>query len=131
MTSTDDDSARIPVIEEQVFVEKVAAITDRVRVTTRVETRDLVVEEMLRRGSLDIERTEADREVLEAPAPRHEGDALVISLVEERLVKRLFVVAEVRVRQTTTSETVSLPATVRTMHATVERGDDFTTGGSL
>ena len=131
MNPDENDSTRIPVIDERIVVDKVAAVTDRVRVSTATETRDVVVEDVVRRGALGIERMAVDREVSEAPPPRHEGDLLVISVVEERLVKRLFVIEEVRIRQTTTSENVSLPTTLRTMRATVVRDDDSTTGGRL
>ena len=123
-----DDQTRVPVIEEQVTVTKMATATDRVRVRTVVDEHEVVVDEILQRGSLAVERTAIDREVAEAPPPRREGDLLVISVVEERLVKRLFVVEEVRIRETTTSQPVSLPATVRTMRAVVEHDDPSPTG---
>ena len=121
----------IPLIEERIVVDKVAAVTDRVRVSTTVETRDVIVEDVVERGALNVERVAVDREVSAAPPPRQEGNLLVISVVEERLVKRLFVVEEVRIRQTTTSETVSLPSTVRSTRATIEHPQEPTTGGSL
>lgn len=62
-----DDMTRVPLLEEQVVVDKVAAVTDRVRVSTTVETREVVVEENLLRGQLGVERTVMDRKVAEAP----------------------------------------------------------------
>lgn len=129
--NTDDETTRVPIIEEQVVVDKIAVVTDRIRVSTSVETRDVVVEDILRRGDLGIERMAVNREVATAPPPREDGDLLVISIVEERLVKRLFVVEEVRIRQTTTSEAVSLPTTLRSTRATVEHPEQSTTGGRL
>lgn len=131
MSANTEDLTRIPIVEEQLFVDKVDVVTDKIRVSTTVQTRDVVVEDVVRRGELGIERTAVDREVGEAPPPRHEGDVLVISVVEERLVKRLFVIEEVRIRQTTTTEPVSLPATLRTMRATVAHGEDSIIGGRL
>ncbi len=132
MYPDDQNHTRVPIAEERVVVDKVASVTDRVRISTIIETRDVTVDEIIRRGAIAIERTALDREVSAAPPPRHEGDLLVISVVEERLVKRLFVVEEVLIRQTTTSEAVSLPATLRTMRATVEHDEDPTsTGGRL
>ena len=129
MTIDHDDQLRVPVIEEQVAVTKVAVPTDRLRVRTVVDQREILIEDVLQRGSLDVERIAVNREVAEAPPPRREGDLLVISVVEERFVKRLFVVEEVRVRETVTSQPVSLPATVRTMRAVVEH-DDLPTGAT-
>ena len=127
----DDGESRIPIVEEQVVVDKVAAVTDCIRVATTIETREVVIEDILRRGRLDIERMTLDREVREAPPLRQDGDLLIISVVEERLVKRLFVVEEVRVRQTDTSQAVSVPTTLRSMRATIEHPEPSTTGGRL
>ena len=131
MSTNQDGSAHLPIIEEQAFVTKVEAVTDRVRVRTGIETRDEIIEDVLTIGSLDVDRTAVSREVSEAPAPRQDGDVLVISVVEERLVKRLFVVEELRIRQTSNTKVVSLPVTLRSTRATVERDEDFTTAGSL
>ena len=129
MTDERAGDTRIPLFEEALVVDKTHAVTDRVQVRTTTETRDVVVDEILRRGSLEIERIPVDAEVQEAPQVRHEGDLLVIPVVEERLVKRLFVVEELRIRQQTTTEHVSLPTTLRSMHATIEHDQDITTGG--
>lgn len=131
MSPVPEEPHRIELVEEQAFVSKVEQVTDRVRVSTLIETRNVLVEDVVKQGALAIERVAVDREVGDAPPPRHEGDVLVISLIEERLVKRLFVVEELRIRQTTTSEGVSLPTTLRTMRATVEHRDEPTTGGRL
>ena len=131
MITDDSDEKRIPLVEERVVVDKVAAVTDHLRVSTTVENRDVIVEDVVERGALDVERVAVDREVSAAPPLRQEGNLLVISIVEERLVKRLFVIEEVRIRQTTTSEAVSLPSTVRTMRATIEHAEKLTTGGPL
>lgn len=120
---TDSDTERrIPLFEEQLDIAKVETVSDRVRVTTHVETRDVIVEDQVERGTLTIERIAVDRMVDEAPAPRHEGDTLIVSVVEERLVveKRLFVIEELRIACTSTVEAVTIPHTVRTMRATVE-----------
>ena len=131
MQPRDDQHDYIPIVEEQVVVEKVVGVTDRVRVSTTTESREVIVEDVLRHGTLGIERLAVDREVADAPPPRHDGDLLVISLVEERLVKRLFVIEEVRIRQTTTREAVSLPTTLRKTRVTVEHPEEPTTGGPL
>ena len=131
MHSDEDGESRIPIVEERVVVDKVAAVTDRVRVGTTVETREVLIDDTVRRGRLSIERTTMDREVDEAPPPREEGDMLVVSIVEERFVKRLFVIEEVHIRQTTTSEAVSLPVTLRTMRATIEHSEQSQTEGRL
>lgn len=93
------------------------------RVRTIVEMIDAPIEALLRVGHLDVDRIAVDREVAEAPTPYQDGDTLVISIVEERLVveKRLFVVEEVRVTQSSRSEAVSTSMPLRRTRAVIER----------
>ena len=113
--------------EEQLLVRKRQVDTGRVRVRTLVDEHEAVVRETLNRGVVSVERVAVEREVPSAPEPREEGDVLVISIVEERAVveKRLFVVEELRVRREIVSEHVSLPTTLRSMRAVVERDNDY------
>lgn len=113
--------------EEQLLVRKRQVDTGRVRVRTLVDEHEAVVRETLNRGVVSVERVAVEREVPSAPEPREEGDVLVISIVEERAVveKRLFVVEELRVRREVVSEHVSLPTTLRSMRAVVERDNDY------
>ena len=98
-------------------------VTDRLRVSTRIEERPVLIEDVVERGNLSVARVAVERAVSEAPAPREEGSTLIVSIVEERLFveKRLFVVEELHITRTTTTERVAIPETVRTMRATVER----------
>jgi uncharacterized protein (TIGR02271 family) len=126
-----EDERSIPLYEEQLDIGKVQAITDRVHVSTHVDERTVLIEDTIERGDLTIERIAVDRAVAEAPEPRHEGDTLIVSLVEERLVveKRLFVVEELRITRRSTTEHVTIPETVRTMRATVEHAKPSPTTG--
>ena len=123
--SQGDSERTIPLYQEHVSVQKAEAVTDRLRVMTHVEERYIVVEEDVERGQLMVERVAIERPVSQAPEPRQEGDTLIVSIVEERLVveKRLFVIEELRITRTTATEHVSIPETVRTMRATVEHTD--------
>ncbi len=130
MPETDATPWAIPIIEEEVTVDKVAVTTDAVRVHTSVETHDILVEDQLERGVLRIERIAVDRAVDVAPAPRDEGDTTIVSVVEERLVieKRLFVVEEVHVTRERTQERVVIPVTLRRTQATIEHPSQESTG---
>ena len=121
----DDSERTIPLYQEHVSIEKTEAVTDSLRVSTHAEEHVVLVEENVERGHLSIERVAIERAVLEAPEPRQEGDTLIVSVVEERLVveKRLFVIEEVRITRTSTTEYVSQTETVRTMRATVEHAE--------
>jgi uncharacterized protein (TIGR02271 family) len=124
MTEDEPDRA-IPLYQEQLHVTKAEVVTDRVRVTTSTDERAVTIEDTLERGHLRVERIAVERAVAQAPEPRQDGDTLIISVVEERLVveKRLFVVEELHITRTSITERVSIPETVRTMHATVGRAE--------
>lgn len=119
------DERTIPLFEEQLDVGKVEAVTDRLHVSTHVEERSVLVEETVERGNLTVERFAVDRAVETAPEPRQDGNTLIVSVVEERLVieKRLFVIEELHITRVTTTESVALPETVRSMRAVIERAD--------
>ena len=120
-----DDERTISLHEEQIDITKVEAVTDRLYVSTHVDQRAVLVEDTVERGKLTIERIAVDRAVTDAPEPRQDGDTLIVSVVEERLVveKRLFVIEELRITRTSTTDRVAFPETVRTMRATVERAN--------
>ena len=121
--SDDRAEERVALVEEQISVAKRQVETDRVRVRTVVDAEQVLVEEMLSTGHLDVTRVAVDREVASAPAPHQDGDTLVIPIVEERLVveKRLFVVEELRVTRSSRDEAVSVPVSLRRMRAVIER----------
>ncbi len=121
--ANDDTQRTVPLFEEQLNVGKAAVVTDRLRISTIVEERPVTIDSTIERGDLNVERVAVERAVAQAPEPRQEGDILIVSIVEERLVveKRLFVVEELRITRTTTTEQVSVSETVRTMRATIDR----------
>lgn len=123
----------IPLLEEQLNVTKTQVVTDQLRVSTAVEERDVLIEDVVERGGLHVERIEVERLVAEAPEPRQEGDTLIVSIVEERLIveKRLFVIEELHITRTSTIERVAFPETIRTMRATVEHASTPSTGREI
>ena len=125
-------SGTISLLEEELHLGKTEVVTDHVHVRTSVEHRNLVIEDSLLRGDLSIERVAVELMVTASPEPRYEGDTLIVSVVEERLVieKRLFVVEELRIARTSSSVPVSISETVRVMHATVERTPTSSTTGN-
>ena len=118
---SDTDEVRVPLVEERVQIEKVEVETDRVRVRTIVDEHSETVEQVLQTGRLDVRHIPLDQEVAEAPAPRQDGDTLIVSIVEERLVKRLFLIEEVHITQSSHAEAVSVPVSLRRMRAVVEQ----------
>jgi uncharacterized protein (TIGR02271 family) len=92
----------IPVVEEQVELAKQQVETGRVRISKTVESRDVVVDEPLRRERVSVEHVPLNQVVTgDVPKIREEGDVTVIPILEERLVTRteLVLVEEVRIRR--------------------------------
>ena len=93
-----DDPLVVAAIEESVRLDKVATDRGGYRITKQVTTNDEVVDELVRHRDVRIERRPVG-ERLEGgslPAPRYEGETLVIPVVREVLVteKRLVVVED-------------------------------------
>jgi len=130
MIADDADMARVQLVEERLHVETVEVQTDQVRLRTVTDERTETVRHVVQTGRLDVVRLPLDQEVTDAPPPRHEGDTLVVSLVEERLVKRLFLVEEVRVTRSSHAETLETAVSLRRMRAVVEQdgADQQSTG---
>ena len=127
-----DGDRTVPLYEERIDVAKMQAVTDRVRVSTHVDERAVLIEELIERGDLTIERIAVERPVTQAPEPRQEGDTLIVSVVEERPVveRRLFVVEELRITRSSVTRRVTIPETLRTMRATIEREDSSPATGT-
>jgi uncharacterized protein (TIGR02271 family) len=118
-----DEYAAIPLVEERLSVAKRTVESARVRVRVSVEERQETVTEQLARDDVQIERVPRNERLTQMPHVRLEGSTTIIPVVEEVLVveKALVLVEEIHVRRVTESETVEIPATLRSERATVER----------
>jgi uncharacterized protein (TIGR02271 family) len=118
-----EEDAVLPVMEEQLNIEKRVIESGRIRVHKKVETTESVVDEPLLHQGYDIERIPLNRVVDGMPESRYDGDTLILPILEEVLVveKRLILKEEVRI--TPKREEVRDPQThtVRREHAEVER----------
>lgn len=123
MSSISAPEDRVPIVEEEARISKRLVPSGHVRVRTVTDIRDEVLSESLERSGLSVERRAVEREVPSAPPPRGEDGATVISLVEERLVlkRALFVIEEVVIRHTTTTEQIEVPVSLRSTRAVVEQ----------
>ncbi|MDT5269637.1 MAG: hypothetical protein QOH49_1823 [Acidobacteriota bacterium] len=97
--SFDEIAAVVPVMEEELRVGKRVVEPGRVRVTKTVHEREEVVDELLMREEYDVERVPIDAFVDGPVGPRHEGETLIVPVLEEVLVveKRLVVREELRI----------------------------------
>jgi uncharacterized protein (TIGR02271 family) len=96
-----DERLVIPVIEEEVTVEKQVVETGKVRVSKRISEHEELVDVPLFREEVTVERVPVNLIVAERPPVRQEGDTMIIPVVEEQIVvqKKLLLVEELRVRK--------------------------------
>lgn len=100
----DTASKIIPVIEEQIHIQKHAVDQGGYRLSKKVSIRHETVDEPLVSRSVQIERHAVGRllPTMESPPARREGTTMIFSVVEEVLVteKRLMLKEEIHVTQT-------------------------------
>src|SRR5215213_6119807 len=116
-------AAVVPVIEEELRVGKRVVETGRVRIRKTVHEHEEVVDEPLMREEYDVERVPIDEFVDGPVGPRHEGETLVVPVLEEVLVveKRLVVREELRITRKRTEEREARRVTLLSEEVSVER----------
>ena len=120
---TRDDEVTIALHAEALEVSRRSVEGATVRVETLVHVRDAVVDEMLAREDVVIERVNIRQIVDVAPGVREEGDTIIIPVIEEVLVteRRLFLKEEVRIRRVKTTERYREVVALREEEAVVTR----------
>jgi uncharacterized protein (TIGR02271 family) len=114
----------IPVVEERLKVSRGRVETGRVRVNKAVESRDVVVDDALKRERVRVEHVPINQVITGAvPQVREQGDVTVIPILEERLVTRteLVLVEEVHIHREQTEYHDPQSITLRKEVVTVER----------
>ena len=111
----------IPIVEERPVVSKEEVTTGLVRVSTHTEQRVVHADDTIRKTVVDVQRVPINRFVEVEPQAREEDGVLIIPVVEEVLVKRLFLKEEMRITRTSTLEPIERDVTLRVMHADVQR----------
>jgi stress response protein YsnF len=112
----------IPIVEEQAQLHK-RVVTNKVRVTKTAHVKQAVADEPLRRETVDVERVAVNR-VIDAPVEiRHEGDTVIVPVMEEVLVveKRLVLREEVRLTTRRTEHRQPQTVDLRYEQVSVER----------
>lgn len=113
----------IPLVAEELRVEKREAPAERVVVRKTVHVRDEVVEPLLISEEVDVERVAVNRIVAEPSPIRQEGETTIVPVFEEVLVieKKLLLKEEVRIVRRRREERRPQRVAVRSEEATVER----------
>lgn len=122
-TAHDDSEFVIPLLREEVAVQKEIVETGRVAVSRVTREHSELIAEPLATETVEVSRVPIGRQVETMPAVREEGDTIVIPVVEERLLikRQLFLKEEVRVRRVRTSGTHQESVTLRHHEVTVNR----------
>jgi uncharacterized protein (TIGR02271 family) len=118
-----DEPSVVPVLVEELEVQKRVVETGKVRITKVVHERETLVDEPLLRDNVAISRVPMQR-VVEGPIPmREEHGTTIISVVEEVLVveKRWMLREEIHIRTRRTETHQPQPITLRSEEVQVER----------
>ncbi len=113
----------MPLLEEELRVQKRSIATGKVRVRSVVDTVEEVARAELADERVDVTRVPVGREIDAAPSVRTEGDVTIVPVVEEVLVveKRLVLKEELHIRRRVAHENVEVPVTLRKQRAVIER----------
>lgn len=100
------DTNVLRLFAEDVDVSRQTVETGRVRVAKVTRVRDHVVDELLARTNVEVERVPVGRIVEAIPEVRDDGDLMVVPVVEETLVveRRLVLKEELHIRRVQTKE---------------------------
>jgi uncharacterized protein (TIGR02271 family) len=117
------ENPNLTLLAEELSVAKEAVETGRVRVSKQTHTREVAVEEDLLRESAEIETIPIGRQIFEMPSVRHEGETVIVPIVEEILhtERRLILKEEVRITRRKTTEQFHDRVTLRYQEAVVTR----------
>jgi len=124
--STSGEKLVVPVVQEVMDVQKRWVESGRVRVTKVVHQHEEVVDEPLLREEVEVERIAINRAVDGPVAIRHEGEVMIVPILEEVLVveKRLVLKEELHIRRRRAEVSNPQRIVLRTEEATVEHVKD-------
>jgi len=107
---------------EAARVEKRVVETGRAVIHKSVSERDEVVNALLARHDVTVERVPVNRVVTELPVLRQEGDGWVVPIFEERLIveKQLVLTEELRINVKSSHEQVQQTVRLRQEHVDIE-----------
>ena len=119
----DPDQVLIPLHAEEVSVGKRRVVTGQVKVATVTRQQEQLVDELLARDHVEIERIAIGRQVDSVPPVREDGDTLIIPIIEEVVVveRRLLLKEEVRIRRIHETQRYQERVVVRKQEAVITR----------
>jgi stress response protein YsnF len=111
----------IPVIEEEVIVEKRLTETGGIIISKKTGTEEKQVELQLEYENIRIEHIEVNQLMENRPEIRNEGDTIVIPVTREVLVKKILLVEEIRITKEKITENHSENVSLRKDEITITR----------
>ena len=120
---TGGDAVVMPVVAEELRVERRVVETGRVRLTKKVFEREEVIDASVMREEVDVRRVAVNRPVSEPPPVRYEGETMIVPVFEEVLVveKRLVLREELHITRRRVAERRPQRVTLRSERVEVER----------
>ncbi|WKN42182.1 YsnF/AvaK domain-containing protein [Tunicatimonas pelagia] len=122
----------IPVIKEQVVIDKRSADTAKVRIAKSVNERNVQLDITEEQDTVMVERVPVGRMVEIEPTARHEGDTLTIPVLREEVVieKKIILVEEIRVTKKKGETTRKVDVTLKEEDIDITRESlDYTNVG--
>jgi uncharacterized protein (TIGR02271 family) len=115
----------VPVVVEELDVQRRQVETGRVRLTKVVREHEEMVDEPLLREEVTVERAAINQLVNEPVPVRYEGDTMIVPVLEEILVveKRLVLKEEIRITRQRVERREPQRVTLRSEEVMVERVD--------
>jgi uncharacterized protein (TIGR02271 family) len=118
-----DRETVIPLFEEEVAIAKRVVETGRVQISRVTHSREQIVDEMLERERVDVQRVAIEKPIDAMPSIRQEGDVTIIPVVEEiiRVERQLVLKEELHVRRIKETERYHEVVKLRSQKAEVSR----------
>jgi stress response protein YsnF len=118
------DEVVLPVIEEQLNVEKRKQETAEVTLTKTIHEEQQVIDTSILEENVEVERVPVNKYIDELPeSVRQEGDTTIVSVVKEVIVKKLLLVEEVHLKKVKHHKAHETPITLRKEVVDVKRSD--------
>jgi uncharacterized protein (TIGR02271 family) len=119
----------IPVVEEEVAIEKQQTVTGRVQIRKTVEEREEVIDTPIMYDEVHIQRVKHNQLVQEPATHRQEGETFILPVHKEVLVveKRLMLVEEIHITKRQREEHMQDTVTLRKENVSVDRVDNSRT----
>lgn len=113
----------IPIIEEEIVVGKEYVDTGKVKISKKISEHQQTIDIPLTQERVSVERVAINKFVDTPPEIRHEGDLMIIPVLEEQIVvqKRLVLVEELHVTKQLVETHHSEEVTTRKEDINIER----------